>query len=167
MSDNEASFSTKDILYRFLPVAIVFIVALEALERGVTLSERDMGDNVWEHTYYVVGLFGLGGMDLGFPNGGPLEWQYALLACFFIAPMISLVAIFEGLWVFVEPWYRQMFPWRNHIVVVGAGRVGQNCIHQLIKHGVTKRKILVVDNQDSFLRKDLFKNNKNYYVRIN
>ena len=76
---------------RVVPVAVVFLGTMVAFEVGVDVSERPgVPQASWSvQLYYAVGLFVLGGMDLGVPVGGPI-WARALLwLCYFLGPAIT------------------------------------------------------------------------------
>jgi hypothetical protein len=106
---------------------LVLALAVLAFRNGVNVSDRgDIPDDVFfVQLYYAIGLFALGGMDLGMPTGGPRAWQNVLVFTYFAAPALAAAAVLEGLsraiWLrLVDRW-----PWRDHIVVAGAGRVAR------------------------------------------
>ncbi len=113
-------------LWRIAAFLAVAGVALAALQLGVDFSERPGVTDAGAATklYYVVGLFFLGGLDLGMPAGGPGVARGAMWIAYFAAPVITTGAIIEGLLLTMRPdwWMRRGL--RDHIVVVGAGRIG-------------------------------------------
>ncbi|MEE3326846.1 MAG: NAD-binding protein [Myxococcota bacterium] len=110
-----------------IPVIIVMTISVLAFRSGVNVSDRaDIPDSdLITQLYYSMGLFTLGGMDLGMPTGGPPFWQGALVLMYFLAPALAAFTVIEGLWRLI--WQRMVFnwPWRNHIVVAGGGRVAR------------------------------------------
>ena len=57
---------------------------------GVEVSERDLtGEGLLGRLYYVLGLFVLGGLDLGTPMGGPAFGRVLLWFAYFGAPLIT------------------------------------------------------------------------------
>jgi hypothetical protein len=110
-----------------IPVIMVLSISILAFRNGVNVSDRvDIPDrDLITQLYYSIGLFTLGGMDLGMPTGGPIFWQRALALMYFVAPALAAFTVIEGFWKLI--WQRMAFywPWRNHIVVAGGGRVAR------------------------------------------
>lgn len=108
-----------------MPVLIVFAATLVAIGAGVDVSERPglPEEPVPVRLYYAIGLFVLGGLDLGVPTGGP-SWARALLwGAYFLGPVITTTAVAEGVLRVANP--RWLGRWRNrdHLVVVGTTQV--------------------------------------------
>ena len=54
------------------------------------VSERDLADaGILTRAYYTLGLFFLGGLDLGTPVGGPEAARTVLWLAYFAAPLIT------------------------------------------------------------------------------
>ena len=108
---------------------MVLSISILAFRNGVNVSDRvDIPDrDLITQLYYSIGLFTLGGMDLGMPTGGPVFWQRALALMYFMAPALAAFTVIEGFWKLI--WQRMAFywPWRNHIVVAGGGRQQAAC----------------------------------------
>ena len=85
----------------------VFACALVAFEVGVGTSERAAipQAGVLTHLYYGVGLFVLGGMDLGMPTGGPVYGRVLLWVAYFLGPIVTTTAVAEGFLRMVRPEY--------------------------------------------------------------
>ncbi len=144
------------ILVRAGSVLVVLALTLAAFSQGIGLSERcgialsegsvqscpDLG---WPaRIYYAVSLFFLGGLDLGTPVGPPGPWRRALWACFFLAPAITTGAVVEGLLRALKPTLLRRLWMRNHVVIVGLGRVGMLYLEAL-RRVEPHRLVLVVD----------------------
>ena len=135
-------------------VLLVLVVAVLAFRSGVNVSDRgDIPDDAFlMQLYYAIGLFALGGMDLGMPTGGPRLWQMALLATYFLAPVLAAAAVIEALWRAI--WLRLVdkWPWRDHIVLAGGGRVARAVVDECLR-SFPGTRILVVEKRvtDSML----------------
>lgn len=128
-----------------LPVCILAWTIL-AFREGVGVSDRDAvpDAHVLTQLYYALGLFALGGMDLGTPQGGPAFWRGVLWTMFFLAPTVAAVTVLEGIWRSMRPWITTRWPWRRHVVVAGAGRVAAACVDALATR-LPRTEILVVE----------------------
>ena len=131
-----------------LPFVTVLALSIVAFQAGVDASERPgMPEaSLQVQLYYALGLFALGGMDLGTPTGGPAAWRMVLWFSYFAAPSLAAIAVLEGLWHTFRPWLMIRWPWRDHVIVVGAGRVGVACIHA-VRERWPWAKLLVVERE--------------------
>lgn len=121
-----------------------------AFEAGVGVSARDglPEADVLTHVYYALGLFVLGGLDLGIPEGGPLGARTILWIAYFAAPLITTSAVVEGAVRLLQPQWLQRWALRDHVVVVGAGRLGMLFLETLRQHD-PKVRVLLVDRDGS------------------
>ncbi len=133
------------LLWRVAAFLTVAGVALAALQLGVGFSERPgvPGGPLVSKLYYTLGLFFLGGLDLGMPVGGPDVARWAMWAAYFAAPAITAGAIVEGLLLTLRPEWWERRGLHDHLVVVGAGRVGMLYM-EAIREWEPHRKILLV-----------------------
>jgi len=91
----------------------------------VGVSERDLSEaGLGTEIYYALGLFVLGGLDLGMPQGGPALARLGLWFAFFLAPLVTTLAAIEGVLRALRPQLLQARGLRGHVVVVGLGRLG-------------------------------------------
>ena len=131
-----------------IPVIGVLVISVLAFQNGVNVSDREdiPDDDLITQIYYSIGLFALGGMDLGMPTDGPAFWRAALVLTYFLAPALAAFTVIEGFSRLI--WQRLVFhwPWRNHIVVTGAGRVARAVVERL-RHVFPKTSILVVEKE--------------------
>ncbi|MCB9677906.1 MAG: NAD-binding protein [Alphaproteobacteria bacterium] len=115
------------IAIRAAPVLVVLVGTLVAFGAGVDVTERPgvPEGGLAIQAYYAIGLFFLGGMDLGVPTGGP-EWARNLLwVLYFLGPAITTTAVAEGAIRVANPrWLRQLVD-RHHVVIVGTGRIAR------------------------------------------
>ncbi len=135
-------------LIRVLPPICVLFLSIAAFQNGVNVSDRDYvsDSGLFVQFYYALGLFALGGMDLGMPTGGSFFWRKTLLSMYFLAPMISAAAVIEGLWMTIRPWFVSKWPWRNHIVVAGGGRIARAFIDKS-RQLYPRIKVLVIEKK--------------------
>ncbi len=127
-------------------VVLTFVSALLAFQAGVGVSARNglEGADLLTHVYYALGLFVLGGMDLGLPRGGPPIARDVLWASYFLAPAITTSAVVEGAVRLLQPQWLQRRALHDHIVIVGAGRLGMLFLEALRTYD-KKVRVLVVD----------------------
>lgn len=101
-------------------------MAMVAFESGVGVSDRGgvpEGD-LLTHIYYSLGLFVLGGLDLGIPRGGPVFARALLWIAYFAAPVITTSAVLEGAVRLLKPEWLVARMSRDHVILVGVGRLG-------------------------------------------
>ncbi len=127
-------------------VLFTFALALYAFQSGVGTSDRASiaTADLLTHTYYALGLFVLGGLDLGIPIGGPVGARAVLWIAYFAAPLITTSAVVEGALRLLSPEWLRRRGLRDHVVVVGAGRLGMLFLETLRERQPTRR-VLVVD----------------------
>jgi Trk K+ transport system NAD-binding subunit len=127
-----------------------FGLALYAFQGGVVVSDRPdvVGAGILTHVYYSLGLFVLGGLDLGVPIDGPDGARVALWFAYFLAPLVTTGVLVESALRLLRPAWIQRQNLRNHIVVVGVGQLAELFLETL--HAGTKSpRVLLVDTQQS------------------
>jgi len=131
---------------RGAPVLATFAVALWALESGVGVTDRPGLPEAGHlaHAYYAIGLFVLGGMDLGLPVGGPLDARTALWICYFLAPVITTGAVIEGALHVIQPRWLGRWMLRDHLVLVGHGQWGIRHLERL-RRECPRLRVVVCD----------------------
>ena len=87
----------RPVVWRSLALAGAFLAGWLGLLAGVEVTERDLTRaGVAEKAYYALGLFVLGGLDIGTPVGGPLYGRLLLWTAYFAAPLITASALVEA-----------------------------------------------------------------------
>lgn len=110
----------------------VFIAGFVGLASGVGVSERDLSEvSLWAKAYYVLGLFVVGGLDLGTPHGGPALGRGLLWAAYFLAPLITASALIETALRILNPLALRVRRLHDHVIVGGAGRLARLYIKRL------------------------------------
>ena len=139
----------RPLLWRVLAFAVVFLVAVAGLSMGVGVSERDLsGVGLAERAYYALGLFVLGGLDIGTPVGGPPGGRALLWAAYFLAPIITVSALVETAIRLIGPLALRVRPLSGHVVIGGAGRLALLYVRKL-RERERRRPIIVVDRNPS------------------
>jgi len=107
-------------LVRAAALVVTFAMAFYAFESGVGVSDRAglPSASAWTHGYFALGLFVLGGLDLGMPVGGSAFARNALWVAYFVAPLITTSAVVEGVLRLMDPAWVQRRTLRDHVVIV-------------------------------------------------
>jgi Trk K+ transport system NAD-binding subunit len=134
-------------MWRGLAFAAVFSAGLVGLLVGVGVTQRDLADaHIAEKAYYALGLFVLGGLDIGTPVGGPVVGRLLLWSAYFLAPVITASALLEAAVRLIGPLALRVRPLSHHVVIGGAGRLTMLYVRKL--RGPDPRRTIVVVEQD-------------------
>ena len=130
MSVNDKKGFSQAILYRLLPSLLVFILALLAFNNGVYLEDKPniCTDPLFVQIYYTIGLFLLAGIDFGMPMGGSEFYRILLYISYFLAPLITVLAVIEAVLKTIGTDYLKR-PFKNHVVIIGASKEAISIIH--------------------------------------
>ena len=122
----------KTALYRLLPSLLVFILTLLAFNNGVYLEDKPniCTDPLFVQIYYTIGLFLLAGIDFGMPMGGSDFYRILLYISYFLAPLITVLAVIEAVLKTIGTDYLKR-PYKNHVVIIGANKVAIKLIHSM------------------------------------
>lgn len=143
-------------MWRGFAFATVYIAALVGLAVGVGVSERDLGGaGLAEKAYYALGLFVLGGLDIGTPVGGPAAGRVMLWSAYFAAPIITASALLEAAVRLIGPLALRVRPISGHIVLGGAGRLTLLYIRKLRRTGSRRTVVVVERNPNNPLLSEL------------
>lgn len=135
----------RPVVWRGASILVVFLFGWVGLMAGVGVTERDLlGSGMAERAYYALGLFVMGGLDLGTPVGGPLYARVLLWAAYFAAPMITASALLEAAVRLIGPLALKVRPLRDHVVLGGAGRLTMLYVRKL-RSDHPRRTIVVVE----------------------
>jgi hypothetical protein len=125
---------------------LAFTLSVTAFRAGVGVTDRaGVADaDLLTHVYYALGLFVLGGLDLGIPSGGPVTARVLLWVSYFLAPLITTSAVIEGALRILSPKWLQRWTLKDHVVIVGVGRLGMIFLETL-REREPRVRVLVVD----------------------
>ncbi len=136
---------------------MVLAIILAGMAEGIGFSERcgiglgeslvrpDCPDVGWgARFYYAVGLFVLGGLDLGTPRGPEGPWLDLMWLAYFVAPAITTGAVIEGILRAFRPRLLRRLKLRRHVVIVGLGRIGMLYLEAL-RRVEPDTRVLVVE----------------------
>lgn len=135
----------RSLAWRGALLLAVFSAGVTAFELGVGVSDRPglPEAGALAHIYYTLGLFVLGGMDLGVPVGGTAFARGLLWVSYFAAPAITGFAVIEAVLNAVGPDRWLLRRARGHIVVGGAGKMGLLYLRRLRELHPRKQVVLV------------------------
>ncbi len=141
--------------WRWAAAVFFFLSALFGMLMGVSLSERPevIEASVLTKIYYSLGLFVVGGLDLGIPTGGPLIGRTLLWIAYFGAPLLMASAVLEAVLRIMRPQRWQLRRLHDHIVIVGCGELTTSYLRMLRGHA-TKTPIVVIDETIDPIREE-------------
>ena len=138
--------------WRWALAFVVFSCGLAGFQSGVEVSERDLVDvNLATKMYYTLGLFILGGLDLGVPVSGPLWGQVLLWISYFGAPLLTGSTIVDWVHKVISNQDRWLRNISGHVVLVGADDLAQIILEKL-KELNPKTPVVIVDREISSSR---------------
>ncbi len=140
--------------WRWGAALALFLFAFGGLLSGVTLTERpDVAhSSLLTKAYYSLGLFVVGGMDIGTPVGGPLLARCLLWVAYFGAPILTASAVFEALARILSPRPWQLRRIHQHVVIVGTGAMTDSYLRILRRHK-PRQPVVVVDERIEVIRR--------------
>ena len=123
------------------------------LSSGVGLTERpDIVDgSLIAKAYYSLGLFVVGGLDIGLPTGGPLLGRVLLWVAYFGSPLLAASAVMEALLIVISKERWQLRRIKNHIVVVGSGDLTTSYLRVLRQQPI-HIPVIVIDQAIELVR---------------
>ena len=126
----------------------LFLFAFCGFLLGVSLTERPavVEAGILTKAYYSLGLFVVGGLDIGTPTNGPLIGRAMLWIAYFGAPVLTASAVIEAVARIVSPRPWQLRRIRNHVVVVGTVPLIDNYLRAL-RRRAPRTPVVVVDEQ--------------------
>ncbi|MEE4144830.1 MAG: NAD-binding protein, partial [Halieaceae bacterium] len=126
---------------------IIFGCGFYALVAGTGVSERPdvTGADLLTKAYYALGLFVLGGLDLGTPTGGPFHARMLLWAAYFAAPAWTASAVFETILNALRPPVWRVGSIKNKTVILGGGELTLGFLNRITAGGNSRRVVVIVD----------------------
>ncbi|MCR9260228.1 MAG: NAD-binding protein [Pseudomonadaceae bacterium] len=138
--------SPGSINWRWWAAAGLFSLGFIGLLSGTSLSERpDVVESSWlTKAYYALGLFVVGGLDIGTPQGGTWWSRSMLWVAYFGAPFLTASAVIDALIQAMsrDNWHLRRM--QNHIIVFGSGALTLSYLRLLRRNG-SKQSVIVVD----------------------
>lgn len=139
-------FYSQPVSWRWYAAALLFLFGFTALLSGVSLSERpSVLEASWlTKAYYTLGLFVVGGLDVGTPEGGALWARGMLWVSYFGAPLLTASAVLEAVFQVLKPARWQLRNLRDHIIIFGSGPMTLVYLRLLEMSGA-RHRVVVVD----------------------
>lgn len=144
------SISPRKISWHWYAALILFLCASIGFTSGVSLTERPevASASFIVKAYYSMGLFVIGGLDVGTPVDGPLYGRILLWIAFFGCPLLAASAVIEAVLHVMSPQRWRLRRLNNHIVIVGAGDMTMSYLRVLRSYGDDLRVVVVDQNID-------------------
>lgn len=151
--------------WRWPAAAILFMCAFWGFNLGVGLSERpDISQSdILTKAYYSLGLFVMGGLDLGTPQGGPLIGRLLLWISYFGSPILAASTIIEAVIKTISPYRWRLRRYKNHVIVAGSGELTVSFLKEF-REISAKTPLLIIDNEVDSIREEEFKRRYNATV---
>ena len=143
--------------WRWIAVGLIFALGLTAFANGVALTARPEVTSapVLERVYYILGLFVVGGLDLGTPVGGPVWAQAILWIAFFGAPLLTASAVVEAVLRVLNPQQWLLRNLHDHVVIFGSGELTISYLRMLRRQNRNCRVVVIDTEFDSIREQEL------------
>ena len=140
--------------WRWGAALALFLFAFGGFLFGVSLTERPevTQAGLLTKAYYSLGLFVVGGLDIGTPTGGPLLARCLLWVAYFGAPILTASAVIEALARILSPRPWQLRRIHHHVVVVGTGAMTDSYL-RVLRRREPGRRVVVVDERIEVIRR--------------
>lgn len=142
---------------RWIMALAVMGAALLGFSLGVSLTERPgvVNASFLTKVYYSLGLFVVGGLDIGTPTGGPLIGRILLWTAYFGAPILTASAVIDTLARVLSPGHWQLRRISDHVVLMGGGGMTDSYLRVLRRHFPRKRVVVVQERVEFVRRQEL------------
>lgn len=152
------SFINQKLGWRWLTASLLFMFAFYGLMMGVGLSERPNLQSVDYMTkaYYSMGLFVMGGLDLGTPEGGPLLGRIMLWISYFGAPILAASTVIEAIIRTISPYRWRFQRFNDHVIVSGSGELTISYLKEF-RNRSPRSPLIIIDSEFDSLREEEFK----------
>ncbi|MFT5163612.1 MAG: FlaA1/EpsC-like NDP-sugar epimerase [Alteromonadaceae bacterium] len=153
--------------WRSLVAVVLFFCAFSGLSLGVSLSERVdvVNAGILTKAYYSVGLFVMGGLDIGMPIGGPDYARVLMWIAYIGSPFIAASALLEALFHAFAPKHWQLRRIKNHIIIVGTTDLTVSYL-KVLRQKHPRIPIVVVDNSLDRVKEEELKQLFKVYILI-
>lgn len=143
--------------WRWIAVLVLFCSALVGFASGVAVTHRPeiVDAGLAAQAYYSLGLFVIGGLDLGTPIGGPYFGRVLLWFAYFGAPLLTASALIEAVVRLISPSRWQLRRLRGHVVVNGSGRLARAYIRALRQADPDVRIVVVAIHVEDLAEREL------------
>ena len=143
--------------WRWPAAVTLFMLAFVGLMSGVSLTERPsvVDADALTRAYYCLGLFVVGGLDLGTPVDGPVYGRMMLWIAYFGAPVFTASAVIEALMRVISPGAWQFRRLRRHVVIVGSGPLTSSYLRVLRQHDPNVQVVVVDHEIETVLEQEL------------
>lgn len=136
--------------WRWYAALLLFGFAMAGQGMGVELSERLNSSDGWlTRAYYSMGLFVVGGLDLGMPTGGTAFGRGLLWVAYFGAPLLTASAVIEAVVRLVAPERWQFRRLNDHIIIAGSGTLARYYLQVLRQNDTKVNVVVVTENPDA------------------
>ncbi len=154
---NPQTFGTPRIGWRWPAALILFLLGFAGFATGVAPSERpDVAQaDLLTKAYYSLGLFVVGGLDIGTPVSGPLLGRAMLWIAYFGAPLLTASAVIEAVIRVMAPQRWQMRRLQDHVVIVGSGELTISYLRVLRARNPTIPVVVVDEHVDPVREQEL------------
>lgn len=151
--------------WRWSAAAILYLCAFWGLNMGVSLSKTPdvVTSDVLTKAYYSLGLFVMGGLELGTPQGGPTLGRWLLWLSFFGAPILAASTIIEAVIKTISPHKWRFLKISEHIIVSGTDELTISYLKEL-RQLKPKIPLVVIDNCVDPVREEEFRKRYNAIV---
>lgn len=144
--------------WRWSIAVFLFMCSFCGFMMGVGLSERPGVDaaDVLTKAYYGLGLFVMGGLDLGTPQGGPFIGRLLLWLSYFGSPILAATTIIEAVIKTISPYRWRFQRFNNHVIVSGSGELTVSYLKEFRKISPNV-PLIIMDSKIDRLREEEFK----------
>ena len=126
---------------------IIILGSIYALRSGVVVRKMPELNNepISITLFHIISLFTFGAKDFGVPIAGPLSLRILLYCFYFIAPLVTLVAMADLMSLIRPAFIKWIMNRRSYYVIIGYGKMGKAVMDAIkIKKG-KKTYVLILD----------------------
>lgn len=134
---------------RFILPILIILGAIYCIRNGVVVSKlHELGKEPDSIIFFhVISLFTFGAKDFGAPIAGPWLLQKLMWVFFFLAPMITLIAMADLLSAVRPMFLNYILRYRPYYLVLGYGRVGKSALEAIDVKTGKKTYCIVLDRE--------------------